>query len=490
MSVFIRIGYFLNQISPCTSSNNIPVNLVCRAFRSSFPQNTADGKQNLGTNTTARPPPQVELPDYNTSVNVHEHRLKRPEKPPPLRKKWVGLDELKQRTKGSLIPETLKEMEQNEDFQITAANLRKMGQAKLTREERKKRQRALDNLGVPNFREFITKWSKQPGHEQLMKQLKKVEIGVLQLNIGLYCNQACNHCHVESSPKRTETMTRQTAERCLEILKNSPTVHTLDLTGGAPELAGEFKFLARGGRDLGREVIDRCNLTALLEPGQEDTAEFLAKNKITVIASLPCYSAKNVNTQRGSGVFDKSIQALLLLNQLGYGKPDRGLRLDLVYNPLGGFLPPSQSELEAKYKEELWDTFGIEFNSLYTITNMPIKRFADFLYRRNELEDYMQLLVRNFNPASVEGLMCRNHLNVNWDGRLFDCDFNQQLDMGMRRVNSKMEAAHDMSERSSSAPSVWDIESTDDLVGLRIVTDNHCFGCTSGMGSSCQGTTA
>ncbi|XP_033645886.1 uncharacterized protein LOC117305188 isoform X1 [Asterias rubens] len=429
--------------------------------------------------------PNVNLPDYNTSVNVHQHNLKRQDK--PSNKRWEGLKDLHKRTAGSLIPETLKEMDVNKDFQTTASNLRNMGQAKLTRDERKKRQRALDNLNIPTFHEFIRQYSQNSSKADLEKLLQKTDIEVLQLNIGLYCNQACTHCHVESSPRRKEMMTRETAERCLEILKNSPSVHTLDLTGGAPELATEFKFLAKGGRDLGRDVIDRCNLTALLEPGHEKTAEFLAENNIIVVASLPCYSAKNVNTQRGSGVFDKSIQALLMLNQLGYGKDDSKLRLDLVYNPLGGFLPPAQADLEMKYKKELWETFGIEFNNLYTITNMPIKRFADFLYRRNELEGYMNLLVRNFNPGSMTGLMCRNHLNINYDGKLFDCDFNQQLDLPIYQRRSRSKDAP--GGKIQSAPSVWDIASTEDLKQLYIATDNHCFGCTAGMGSSCQGTT-
>ncbi|XP_077994375.1 uncharacterized protein LOC144448095 [Glandiceps talaboti] len=273
----------------------------------------------------------VDLPDFNTDVNIHEHKLRRPEKPPPT---WQGLKNLKGRLKGSLIPETLQHMEENEDFKITAENLKKLGQAKLTREERKKRQRALHNLGVPNFRDFV-KTKLKEDNISVEGLLKRKKTDVLQLNVGLYCNQACNHCHVESSPKRKEMMNRQTAEKCIELLVNSPEIHTLDLTGGAPELCQEFRYLAKSGRDLGRQVLDRCNLTALLEPGQEDTAEFLAENQIKVIASLPCYSAKNVNLQRGRGVFDKSIQALLTLNSLGYGIPGTGLEIDLVYNPLG-----------------------------------------------------------------------------------------------------------------------------------------------------------
>ncbi|XP_071509643.1 uncharacterized protein [Diadema antillarum] len=448
----------------------------------------ASASANLHTsncNLESSPP---ELPDFNTSVNIHEHQLKRPVGPPrqrPKPKERVHVPSKRE----SLIPKTLEEMESNEEFQITAEKLRRMGQAKLTREERKKRQRALDHLGVPNFRDFLKTYHHKETGERCSALLKKVDIEILSLNIGLHCNQACNHCHVESSPRRKEMMDRETAERCLEILANSPTVHTLDLTGGAPELCSEFRFLAMGGRRLGRKVIDRCNLTVLLEPGQEDTPDFLADNGIQVIASLPCYSAKNVNLQRGSQVFQRSIQALHLLNERGYGKPGSGLELCLVYNPLGGFLPPPQGPLEEKYKEELDEAFGIQFNHLFTLTNLPVKRFVDFLARRNELESYMQLLVRNFNPAAVEGLMCRSYLNVGWDGRIFDCDFNQQLDMPGRRPNTPDRGSQRAIPSGGKGPTVWDLESTADVLGLGIVTDNHCFGCTAGMGASCQGAT-
>lgn len=311
-------------------------------------------------------------PDFTTSVNIHEHKLQRPKMQAG---SWAGLEGLKERTQGSLIPQTLQEMAADKEFQVTAEQLRKLGQKKLTAEERKKRQRALDQYNVPSFAKVVEQ-------ECEGEQLERRPARVFQLNIGLYCNQACNHCHVESSPRRKEMMSREVAERCLEILEKSPSVTTLDLTGGAPELCDQFRFLAKRGRELGKEVIDRCNLTALLEPGQEDLASFLAQNRIQVVASLPCYSAKNVNQQRGSGVFDKSIAALLQLNEAGFGQPGSGLTLDLVYNPLGAFLPPDQSELEKKYREELMETFGIVFNQLFTMTNMPIKRFADFLFRR------------------------------------------------------------------------------------------------------------
>lgn len=414
-----------------------------------------------------------ELPDYNTSINIHEHKLKRPDRPPGSAR-WKGLEGLKERTRESLIPDTLKEMDESEEFKITAANLKRLGQAKLTKEERLKRQRALDKLGIPSFAEFMKMKREEKNIKVSDNVLRKRPIEILQLNIGLYCNQACNHCHVESSPRRHEMMDRQTAEKCLEVLKNSPSITTVDITGGAPELCSEFRYLAAGSRALDREVIVRSNLTSLLEPGQEDTAEFFADQGLHVIASLPSYSAKNVNIQRGKGVFDRSIHALLMLNDLGFGKEGTGLKLDLVYNPLGAFLPPAQDALELKYKEELMTVFGIEFNQLFTMTNMPIKRFADFLHRRNELHDYMELLIRNYNLKTVDNLMCLNLLSVNWDGKIFDCDFNQQLDIGMADSDTKGPAHR----------SILDISSVAELEGNKITVDNHCYGCTAGMGSS------
>lgn len=397
-------------------------------------------------------------PDFTTSVNVGDIRLARP-------KRAATLKDLKARDAGSLIPETLKEMEQDTEFQLNKEALLKLGQKKLTAEEKKKRMRALDALGVPAFETFVG------------GSLSRHETKIFQINIGLYCNQACNHCHVESSPQRKETMSREVVDRCLHIMRNSPSIQTVDITGGAPELNGEFRYLVKEARKLGLEVLDRCNLTVLSEPGQEDLAKFLADNKVQIVASLPCYSEKNVNMQRGSGVFDKSISGLLELNQLGYGVKDSGLALNLVYNPSGAFLPPDQHDLEQKYKEELWTHFGIEFTNLFTITNMPIKRFADFLYRRGELEEYMSLLVRNFNLSTVPGLMCINHCSVSWAGNIFDCDFNQQLDLPF---------AHN---KAGKQLSVFDIESTNDLLQYKIAVDSHCFGCTSGKGSSCQGAT-
>mmetsp|Transcript_32260 Transcript_32260/g.63018 ORF Transcript_32260/g.63018 Transcript_32260/m.63018 type:complete len:435 (+) Transcript_32260:156-1460(+) len=403
-------------------------------------------------------------PDFNTSVNVHEHSISLRDK------RSARMEEMRSRTKGSLVPSSLQHIEEDEEHKLTAENLRKMGQTRLTLEERKKRRRALDALGVPSFHQFL----KEQGVE-----LEKRELEVLQLNIGLYCNQACNHCHVESSPKRSESMSAEVADRCIQLLKGAPSITTLDITGGAPELNPQFKRLVQAGRELGVEVIDRCNLTVLSEPGQEGLAQFLADHKVRVVASLPCYSEKNVDTQRGAGVFEKSIEGLMQLNQLGYGQPGSGLMLDLVYNPLGAFLPPDQTALEAEYKRRLADDYGIVFNSLFTLSNMPIKRFADFLHKRDELKGYMELLVRNFNIGTVPGLMCTNLVSIGYTGEMYDCDFNQQLAVPLPGVG-----------RGSANPTVFDVDSLAELKGRKVATDEHCFGCTAGNGSSCQGATA
>jgi len=294
---------------------------------------------------------------------------------------------------------------------------------------------------------------------------------------------------VESSPKRTEMMNNQVADRCIEILDKSPSLHTLDITGGAPELNPSFRHLVLGARSLNKklEIIDRCNLTVLSEPGQEDLAEFLAEHNVRIVASLPCYSAKNVDMQRGKGVFERSVAGLRKLNDLGFGVQGSGLYLDLVYNPLGAFLPPHQDALEAKYKEELQQHFGVTFNQLFTMTNMPIKRFADFLFRRGELQDYMSLLVRNFNMSTTDNIMCKDTLSVNYDGSLFDCDFNQQLQIPIKDATSNLEMVKDGKDEKilhQKGISIFDIQSTSDLLNMSITHDNHCFGCTAGMGSS------
>ena len=352
----------------------------------------------------------------------------------------------------SLIPQTLLEMGSNSETPMPSS-----------REEMKARQRALDGLGIPSFSETCMA---NPNISPLHRSTART----LQLNIGLYCNQACTHCHVESSPKRKEMMDRATADHCIRLMKTGRShLRTVDLTGGAPELNSEFRHLVVNARALGLEVIDRCNLTVLLEPGQEDLPSFLARNKVHIVASLPCYSTKNVDQQRGAGVFERSIRGLQILNELGYGQ-DESLQLDLVYNPSGAFLSPSQSKLESAYKQELKEAHGITFNRLFALNNMPIKRFADYLIKRGQLEEYMSLLASAFNPSAVDGLMCRETVSVGWDGQIFDCDFNQQLSLPIE-----------------SSTNVQQLNSLDDLSCLKIVTGPHCFGCTAGEGSSCGG---
>jgi radical SAM/Cys-rich protein len=302
--------------------------------------------------------------------------------------------------------------------------------------------------------------------------LRHTRTEVLQINVGKLCNLTCIHCHVNAGPKRKEIMTRATIDRLIDWLAQTD-IPTVDLTGGAPEMIPDFRYLVERLKALkpARHIIDRCNLTILLEPGYEDYASFLARNEIEIIASMPCYSPENVNAQRGQGVFDGSIKALQLLNSLGYGH-DPTLPLHLVYNPNGAFLPGPQAELEADYKRELKEHFGIVFNQLYTITNLPIARFASYLKNNDKLADYMALLNDAFNPGTVNGLMCRNTINVGWQGEVFDCDFNQMLKMQWRDGERGLH--------------LWDIDPA--LVENReILTGDHCFGCTAGAGSSCGG---
>lgn len=299
----------------------------------------------------------------------------------------------------------------------------------------------------------------------------RVTTETIQINVGRQCNQVCRHCHVDAGPMRTETMDHRTAKRVIDLLANTPTAKTLDITGGAPELCTEFRYLVEGARGLGREVIDRCNLTILFEPRQEDLAQFLADHRVRIIASLPCYDRTNVDRQRGSGVYDKSMEALRLLNGLGYGKSETGLQLDLVFNPLGPSLPPPQANLESDYKTRLLEDHGIRFNRLLTITNLPIKRFREDLERNGKLEDYMNLLSDSFNPSAVSGLMCRSLVSVRWDGRLSDCDFNQMLDIPM----------------NWNPATIWDVESFEHIGGQAIAFADHCYACAAGAGSSCGG---
>ena len=302
-------------------------------------------------------------------------------------------------------------------------------------------------------------------------RLRRMRPEILQVNVGKLCNLACVHCHVNAGPKRKEIMARETVDRIVNWFEKTE-IPTLDLTGGAPEMIPDFCYFIERVKALqpSRHIIDRCNLTILLEPGYENLAEFLAERKVEIIASMPCYSPENVNAQRGEGVFEGSIAALQLLNSLGYGiHPD--LPLHLIYNPVGAFLPASQAKLEADYKREFKEHFGIVFNKLYTLTNLPVGRFAAYLRHNNKLEQYMNLLIEAFNPATIDGLMCRNTISVGWRGEVYDCDFNQQLDMQWKN-------GHEMF--------LWDVD-PGKIENRKIMTGDHCFGCTAGVGSSCGG---
>lgn len=294
-------------------------------------------------------------------------------------------------------------------------------------------------------------------------------ITVFQINVGKLCNQTCRHCHVDAGPDRPEQMSRETAEHCIRALAQTD-IPTVDITGGAPELNQNFRWLVKESRTLGRHVMDRCNLSVLLLPSQSDLAEFLAQHRVEVIASLPYYRARQTDAQRGEGVFEKSVEGLRLLNRLGYGQPDSGLLLNLVHNPVGAFLPPKQEAIEAQFRKELHAKHGVQFNHLYTITNMPISRFLEFLLETGNYEGYMERLANAFNPAAATGVMCRYTLSVGWDGALYDCDFNQMLDLPV-----------------TDGPSHISTFDLGHLQHRRIVTRNHCYGCTAGAGSSCGG---
>lgn len=300
--------------------------------------------------------------------------------------------------------------------------------------------------------------------------LRATGITVFQVNVGKLCNQTCRHCHVDAGPDRTESMSRETAELCMQALAKTD-IPTVDITGGAPELNPNFRWLVEQARALGRHVLDRCNLSVLLIPSQAGLAEFLAAHQVEIIASLPSYQASQTDAQRGDGIFQKSIEALRLLNRLGYGQPDSGLALNLVYNPVGAFLPPKQAAIEAQFRKELRAKHGVEFNHLYTITNMPVSRYLEFLVESGNYEQYMERLANAFNPAAAAGVMCRYTISVSWDGRLYDCDFNQMLDLP---VDHGM-PAH-----------IRDFDPVQ-LNQRQITTRNHCYGCTAGTGSSCGG---
>ncbi len=301
--------------------------------------------------------------------------------------------------------------------------------------------------------------------------LRRRRLDTLQVNLGYRCNQSCLHCHVNAGPNRTETMDKATLALVREVLA-ARRIRTLDLTGGAPELNAGFRALVADARALGVHVIDRCNLTILFEPGQDGLAEFLAAQQVEVVASLPCYSVKNVDQQRGDGVFDKSIAALQKLNALGYGQPGSGLALNLVYNPQGPVLPPPQQALEADYRRELLAHFGVRFDGLYTLANMPIQRFGSTLVSKGQFQDYMQLLKDSYAAANLDGVMCRDLVSVDWQGDLYDCDFNQQLGLPLPAAGRR--------------PHLRDLL-TRDLDGDAIAVADHCYGCTAGQGSSCGG---
>ena len=299
--------------------------------------------------------------------------------------------------------------------------------------------------------------------------LQRQSLDTLQVNLGYQCNQRCLHCHVNAGPHRTEMMSRETLDLIVPVLK-ARQIKMLDLTGGAPEMHPDFRYLVEQATAAGVQVIDRCNLTILFEPGQEGLAEFLAHHRVDVVASLPCYSLENVDQQRGQGVFDKSIAGLQALNALGYGQPDSGLSLNLVYNPQGPSLPPNQQQLEADYRRELRQHFNIEFNHLFALANMPIKRFGSTLISKGQFQDYMQLLRDSYQVDNLEQVMCRSLVSVDWQGRLYDCDFNQQLEIplgaGKRHLQDLLES---------------------DVNTCPVAVAGHCYGCTAGQGSSCGG---
>jgi radical SAM/Cys-rich protein len=306
--------------------------------------------------------------------------------------------------------------------------------------------------------------------------LRRRAVDTLQVNLGYRCNQSCLHCHVNAGPHRTEEMSAENADAVLAFLAANPSVRTLDLTGGAPELNVNFRRVVEAARARGVRVIDRCNLTILEQPGQEDLAQFLASHAVEVVASLPCYLQDNVDRQRGHGVFDASVRALLELNALGYGRPDSGLVLNLVYNPQGPSLPPPQQALEADYHRHLAERHGILFNRLYTLVNMPIQRFGSTLVSKGQFDGYLHLLREAHRDDNLEQVMCRTLVSVDWQGMLYDCDFNQQLGLPLRHGGRSPVHLSELTARQ--------------LEGQPIRVAAHCYGCTAGQGSSCGGALA
>jgi radical SAM/Cys-rich protein len=318
--------------------------------------------------------------------------------------------------------------------------------------------------GLPKFEEKF----KLTGEDKLTSR----ELEIFQVNIGKLCNQVCKHCHVDAGPDRNEIMTRETMQLCLDALSKSK-IQIVDITGGAPEMNPNFKWFISELKELNKHIMVRSNLTVLIANGFKELPGFLSENKVEIISSLPYYSASNTDRQRGEGVFDKSIRAIRILNELGYGKENSGLVFNLVYNPIGAFLPPKQESLERDYKRELWNRFGLVFNNLYTITNLPISRFLDYLIESENYLNYMNRLISAFNPAAALNVMCRNTISVSWDGQLYDCDFNQMLELPLSGNASKH---------------IRDFDSNF-LSNRLIVTGQHCYGCTAGAGSSCGGST-
>jgi radical SAM/Cys-rich protein len=328
-----------------------------------------------------------------------------------------------------------------------------------------------------NQRNVLSRDPRRPFEQALsdcgLWPLRATGIQVLQVNVGKLCNQTCRHCHVDAGPDRREVMTRETMQLCVDVLASTD-IPTLDITGGAPEMNPDFRWLVEEARALGRQVIDRCNLTIMLAPHFEDLPDFLARHQVEIVASLPCYLPANTDRQRGEGVFEKSIAALRRLNEVGYGKQGSGLVLTLVYNPVGPSLPPAQVALEEAYRRELSGHYGIVFTRLFTITNMPISRFLDDLIQSERYAEYMDKLIAAFNPEAAGGVMCRTTLSVGWDGRLYDCDFNQMLELDL--VSGQPRHIGDFNRAV--------------LSGRPIVTGQHCYGCTAGAGSGCQGAIA
>ncbi|WP_339700745.1 arsenosugar biosynthesis radical SAM (seleno)protein ArsS [uncultured Roseivirga sp.] len=322
-----------------------------------------------------------------------------------------------------------------------------------------------DAIGIDSFEQKIDPIGMMP--------LKPISVEVFQINVGKMCNQVCKHCHVDAGPDRKEIMTLETMQQCLDALKISKAT-TVDLTGGAPEMNPDFRWFVEEIYKLDKNIIVRCNLTIILaNPKYHDLPEFFKKHKVNVVSSLPSFTARRTDAQRGDGVFEKSIKALQMLNEIGYGKEGTGLKLDLVYNPSGAFLPDDQAMLQSEFERKLKENFNIVFNDLYAITNLPVSRFLDYLVNSNNYEEYMNELVNAFNPTAVAGVMCRSMISIGWDGYLYDCDFNQMLEMKLK----------------NDAPDHIRDFNLDKLMAREIMINQHCFGCTAGAGSSCGGTT-